>query len=51
MCLFPDIDECSLPSTTCPPNNYCVNTQGSYTCRRDCDAGYSRSADGNCQGI
>ncbi|KAK3730033.1 hypothetical protein QZH41_009543, partial [Actinostola sp. cb2023] len=46
-----DVDECSLPTTTCPADHYCVNAPGTYSCRRDCDKGYARSANGNCEDV
>ncbi|XP_048581930.1 fibrillin-1 isoform X2 [Nematostella vectensis] len=34
-----DIDECKLNISTCPANRYCVNNDGSYTCK--CKPGYT----------
>ena len=38
MCIFPDIDECSI-SAPCDTNAQCLNTPGSYNC--SCNSGYT----------
>lgn len=40
-----DINECDLPSTSCPSNEICQNIDGSYKCV--CKDGYGREG-GSC---
>ena len=45
--LSSDVDECST-ANICDDNKYCINTQGSYTCR--CNSGFNEAKNGKCQG-
>ncbi|MEM7572752.1 MAG: HYR domain-containing protein [Bacteroidota bacterium] len=41
-----DIDECSEGTANCPPNSFCVNTNGGFECQ--CNDGYQDDGNGNC---
>lgn len=49
-----DIDECAAPPNPCQPGHTCLNTPGSYHCRRNtitCRRGYHLDANATrCQG-
>lgn len=44
-----DENECKTVDNACPPNSYCINTDGSYLCK--CTDGYEMNPDnGQCSG-
>lgn len=40
-----DVNECEMNSSSCSPNEECVNTEGSHKCLIICKKGYVRSED------
>lgn len=51
--LSPDINECLNSSNNCATGQVCINTRGSFYCRRKkrCGMGYELQEDSSCQGF
>ncbi|XP_078604169.1 hemicentin-1-like isoform X2 [Branchiostoma floridae x Branchiostoma japonicum] len=43
-----DIDECKGPTKACSPEDRCINTMGSFTCRPVCNKGFRLVTNGSC---
>ncbi|CAH1270966.1 HMCN1 [Branchiostoma lanceolatum] len=43
-----DIDECKGPTKVCSPEDRCINTLGSFTCRPVCNKGFRLVTNGSC---
>ncbi|KHN71012.1 Hemicentin-2 [Toxocara canis] len=46
-----DINECALDSTICGEEAVCVNSDGGFSCSRECPLGFKAKWDGTCMDI